>query len=33
MADLKSLKATKFLSILSDRQKRFNNAKAELSEF
>ena len=33
MADLKSLKATKFLSMLSDRQKRFNNAKAELSEF
>lgn len=33
MADLKLLKATKFLSMLSDRQKRFNNAKAELSEF
>lgn len=30
MADLKSLKAKKFLSVLSDRQARFENGKAEL---
>ena len=30
MADLKALKARKFLSMLSDRQERFEKAKAEL---
>ncbi len=32
MADLKSLKARKFLPMLSDRQKRFESGKAELPE-
>ncbi len=32
MADIKSLKATKFLSMLSDRQSRFDSGKAELPE-
>lgn len=32
MADIKSLKATKFLSMLSDRQSRFESGKAELPE-
>ncbi len=32
MADLKSLKARKFLSMLSDRQARFESGKAELPE-
>lgn len=32
MADLKSLKATKFLSMLSDRQSRFESGKAELPD-
>lgn len=32
MADLKSLKARKFLSMLSDRQKRFESGKAELPD-
>ncbi len=33
MADLKSLKARKFLSMLSDRQERFESAKAEFPVF
>lgn len=33
MADLKSLKATKFLSMLSDRQARFKNGSSELDGF
>ena len=32
MASLKSLKATKFISLLSDRQKTFDNAKAIIPE-
>lgn len=33
MASLKSLKATKFISLLSERQKTFENAKAIIPEF
>ena len=32
MADIKSLKAKKFFSMLSDRQKRFESGKAELPQ-